>query len=218
MGGDLARIGTYAVASWASHDVATENRLDQTAHIMSRAVAALDASGKFPRLTDALDEAVRQFEHGSIALLMNLTPLVADAARRVLEVVFFTTFMRHDPARLAAWHAGGEEFRFTAPLKQYFTAAGPAVANGPYGYTATLDLYKRLSASVHANPIIWNESRDGLKIEAAPATTADRETMLHDAARCVIYVILHQLPDLEIDGIEELFPASWASIRSALGL
>ncbi|MBC7977070.1 MAG: hypothetical protein H7138_19000 [Myxococcales bacterium] len=68
--------------------MAIENRLDQTAHIMSRAVAALDASGKFPRLTDAVDEAVRQFEHGSIALLMNLTPLAADAARRILEVVF----------------------------------------------------------------------------------------------------------------------------------
>jgi hypothetical protein len=218
MGGDLARIGTYAVASWASHDVAIETRLDQTAHIMSRAVAALDASGKFPRLTDALDEAVRQFEHGSIALLMNLTPLAADAARRVLEVVFFTTFMRLDPTRLAAWHAGAEEFRFTGPLKQYFTGAGAAVANGPYGQSATLDLYKRLSASVHANPMIWSESRDGLKIEAAPSTTTDREVMLHDAARCVIYVILHQLPDLEIDGIEELFPLNWTSVRSALGL
>jgi hypothetical protein len=115
MGGDLARIGTYAVASWETHDAAAENRLDQTAHIMSRAVAALDASGKFPRLTDALDEAVRQFEHGSIALLMNLTPLVADAARRVLEVVFFTTFMRQDPARLGKWHGGAEEFKFTGP-------------------------------------------------------------------------------------------------------
>lgn len=181
-------------------------------------VAALDASGQFPRLTDALDEAVRQFEHGSIALLMNLTPLAADATRRVLEVVFFTTFMRNDPGRLANWHAGAEEFRFTGPLKQYFTAAGPAVADGPYGHTATLDLYKRLSASVHANPMIWSESRDGLKIEAQPATAADREAMLHDAARCVIYVILHQLPDLEIDGIEDLFPANWPLIRSALGL
>jgi hypothetical protein len=218
MGGDLERIGRYAVTSWASHDVATEHRLDQTAHLMSRAVAALDASGSFPRLTDALDEAVRQFEHGSIALLMNLTPLVADAARRVLEVVFFTTFMRHDPDRLSAWHAGAEEFRFSGPLKQYFAAADSAVANGPYGHTATLDLYKRLSASVHANPKVWNESRDGLRIAARPSTTADREAMLHDAARCVIYVILHQLPDLEIDGIEDLFPSNWTSVRSALGL
>ena len=218
MGGDLARIGTYAVASWASHDAGIENRLDQTAHLMSRAVAALDASGRFPRLTDALDEAVRQFEHGSIALLMNLTPLAADAARRVLEVVFFTTFMRHDPSRLAAWHAGAEEFRFTTPLKQYFTSAGATVASGPYGYAMTLDLYKRLSASVHANPMIWSESRNGLKIQAAHSTIADRETMLHDAARCVTYVILHQLPDLEVDGIEDLFQSNWSAVQSALGL
>lgn len=117
-----------------------------------------------------------------------------------------------------AWHAGAEEFRFTAPLKQYFIAAGPAVSDGPYGHTATLNLYKRLSGSVHANPLIWSESRAGLKIEAAPATSVDREAMLHDAARCAVYVVLHQLPDLEIDGIEDLFPTNWPSVRSALGL
>ena len=218
MGGDLVRIGEYAIASWARRDKSAEKRLDETAHIMSRAVAAIDASGHFPRLADALDEGVRQFEHGSIALLMNLTPLAADAARRLLEVVFFTTFMRADPARLAAWHAGAEEFRFTNPLKQYFIAAGATVANGPYGYAATLDLYKRLSASVHANPTIWSESRDGLKIEAPAPTLVLREEMLHDSARSVLYVVLHQLPDLEIDGIEDLFPTNWPFVRSALGL
>jgi hypothetical protein len=218
MGGDLVRIGEYAIASWARRDKSVERRLDETAHIMTRAVAAIDASRKFARLADALDEGVRQFEHGSLALLMNLTPLSADAARRLLEVVYFTTFMRNDPARLAAWHGGAEEFRFTGPLKQYFTAAGATVESGPYGHAATLDLYKRLSASVHANPTIWSESRDGLKIEAPGPTLVMREEMLHDAARCVLYVVLHQLPDLEIDGIEALYPTNWTAVQSALGL
>jgi hypothetical protein len=218
MAGELSKIGEYAVACWAGRDRAVEHRLDEAAYLMSRAMAAVDGSGQFPRLADALDEAVRQFEHGSIALLMNLTPAAADAARRILEVIFFTAFMRWDPARLSAWHAGAEEFRFTGPLKQYFRAAGTAVAHGPYGEAPTLNLYKRASASVHANPRIWSESRDGLKVEAQSFTFAAREEMLQDAARTVVYVTLHELRDLDIDGIEDFFGPAWAAVRGALGI
>lgn len=100
MSKELSNIGDGAVAAWARRDRAMEQRLEATAYIMSRAMAAVDASGQFPRLADALEEAVRQFEHGSVALLMNLTPAAADAARRMLEVVFFTVFMRGDPIGL----------------------------------------------------------------------------------------------------------------------
>ena len=195
-----------------------EQRLEVTAYIMSRARAAVDASGQVPRLADALEEAVRQLEHGSVALLMNLTPAAADAARRMLEVVFFTVFMRGDPNRLAAWHAGAEEFRFAGPLKQYFANSGSAVASGPYGEAFALGLYKRASASVHANPRIWAESRNGLKIEAQSPTLAAREEMLHDAARTATYVTLHELRDLDVDDIEAFFGAAWNAVREALGL
>lgn len=218
MSKELSKIGDCAVASWARRDHAMEQRLEETAYIMSRAMAAVDASGQFPRLADALEEAVRQLEHGSVALLMNLTPAAADATRRVLEVVFFTVFMRGDPSRLAAWHAGAEEFRFTGPLKQYFTRSGTAVASGPYGQTSTLALYKRASASVHANPQIWGESRDELKVEAQGITLAAREEMLHDAARTAVYVTLHELRDLDIDGVEAFFGGTWGAVRGTLGL
>lgn len=133
-------------------------------------------------------------------------------------MVFFTIFLRTNPTKLAAWHAGAEEFRFTKPLTDYYTGAGATVANGPYGHAATLALYKALSASVHANPKIWNESRDGLKVVAAQPTLASREEMLHDSARSAIYVIFHEMPDLEIDGVEDLFGLKWPLVRSALGI
>jgi len=218
MGGELSKIGEYAIRCWEHRDRAVEKRLDDTAHMLSRAVAAVDASGQFPRLADALDEAVRQLELGSVALLMNVTPLAADAARRILEVVFFTIFLKDDPQKLASWHAGAQEFRFTGRLKAFYDASPPAVANGPFGLAMTDSLYRTLSASVHANPTIWNESRDGLKLAAPLPTLAAREEMLHDAVRSVMYVLLYVLPDLEIDDVESVFPAHWPSVKGALGI
>jgi hypothetical protein len=102
------------------------------------------------------------------------------------------------------------------PLKAYWDAQDARVAGGAFGHAVVDALYRRLSATVHANPTVWNESRDGLLVSVAPATAVDREAMLHEATRCVAYVVMHELQDLDVDGLDELFGNQWTHVATVL--
>ena len=210
--------GQAAQAAWDARDRIVEERLARSAQALSSALAAIDASHQFDEMAIAAEEAIRQLEYGSIALLMNLTPLVADAARRLLEGVHFTAFLRTSRARLGAWHAGGQEYRFSKELDKYYRTKSAIVAAGPYGKSTTRALYHDLCGSVHGTPTVWNESRVGLRLDPVASIFSQRELWLHEAARAACYVILVELPALEIAGIDALFGTAWSAVQAALGL
>src|SRR5207248_8173376 len=137
----IATIGDSAVRAWAAKDNALLSTFEEATAVIANVEAAVDASGQFPELAEAVGEALVQLEHGSVALLMDLTALAADAARRTLEVVYFTAFLRHGPIvqrsapiRLADWKAGAALYSFVRPLQKYFSDPSKAYADvGNYG-------------------------------------------------------------------------------------
>jgi hypothetical protein len=221
---ELTQLGESALSAWTGRDAKREERLAFSATMLARFESAVEASGLFPELATSLGEAVRQFEHGSVALLMHLTPLAADAGRRIIEVIYYTVFLRTAPlvlnrrtVSLASWLAGDALFSFSAPLKSYYKAHAVA-SSGPYGEKRVLDLYKDLSAYVHGNPQLWAESRVGLSLVATQTNLDKHEAWLVSVAKTCACVILLELPDLAVDELDVWFDAEWNAVKSALGL
>lgn len=218
MANELARIGDSAVEVWKNRDLVLEARLNKVGGVLSCALAAADSQGSISEVADAIDEALRQFEQGSIALLMHMTPLVADAGRRMLEIIYFTLFLRDDRPKLLAWQAGAEQYVFVKRLTNFYSDQARIVAGlGAFGTDKTIAVYRDLSRTVHANPVTWNENRDGLKVIADELKVSDREVQLVDAAKCVIYALLAEFRDLEIDGAEDLFESGWVVVKGEVG-
>jgi hypothetical protein len=120
---------------------------------------------------------------------MGLSVLAADAARRILEVVHYTNFFRHNLVKSGTisvndWHQGAEVFSFTKPVEIYYTSR-LAASTGPFGKTFTIDLFKNLSAYVHANPTKWRQAREGLEVKPAPQEIATAEKQMTDAAKAI---------------------------------
>jgi hypothetical protein len=224
--GPIEQIGDSAAGAWATRDAALSATLEQAATSIGNLQAAVDASGLFPDMSEAVGEALVQLEHGSVALLMGLTSLAADAARRTLEVVYFTAFLRHGPLKQkkrmitsSDWHSGAALYSFVVPLRDYFSDPSRKHADtGIFSAAATTALYADVSGAVHANPLVWGESRDGLLVKADAAGLARRADELLGAARAAAYVVLLELPDLSVDDIELLFSGDWPAVRAILGL
>lgn len=225
MNNELTKLGESAIAAWTKRDSKREERLAFSATILANLESAVDASGLFPELVTALGEAVRQFEHGSIALLMHMTPLTADAGRRIIEVIHYTIFLRKKPialkkktiVTLASWLSGDALYSFRSPLESYYKSQAKA-ATGPYGENFVLNLYKNLSEYVHGNPKLWAESRIGLSLSASTTDLDKHEDWITSVAKACAYIILTELPDLAVDELDTWFGADWNNVKAALNL
>ena len=226
MPGELTNLGDSAVEAWNARDRELEAVLEADATMLERVEAAVSASKLFPQMAAALHEVLLQYEHGAIALLMQLSALAADAGRRIVEAVCFTAFLKHNPLKIdgklggfADWQSGGALFSFLGPLKTYFDAPSRAkAAVGPFGKPFIEALYRELSRSVHGNPVSWGESREGLKVKVEAPTSEIRQRQLMSAAKVAMYVTLIELPDLWIADVASFFGSDWKSVQAALEL
>jgi hypothetical protein len=153
---------------------------------------------------------------------MGLTPLAADSARRILEVIHYTIFLHHrliwsGNVSISDWERGAQVYQFCHPLEVYYRSRATA-AGGPFGETFTSNLFQSLSAYVHAHPTKWGEAREGLELRPTLAEVARAERNLTDAAKVICYIVLLELSDLSVDDIDSFFGTDWSAVMLALGL